>query len=141
MKVLLDTSYLYDLMAAPAKLLDTERRFLRGRAVRLHVSAVSIWEMRLKHGARYQSGARKSPFDPNAVLTVLEGQEVVFVPMTMRHAARALDVPLGHRDPFDELLLVQAQEEGLRLLTADRQLTGHPLAITIRGRVQEFPKS
>ena len=74
-------------------------------------------------------------FDPNAVLTVLEDQEVVFVPMTKRHAARALDVPLGHRDPFDELLLVQAQEEGLQLLTADRQLAGHPLAITVKGRL------
>ena len=135
MKVLLDTSYLYDLMMAPGKLLDAERRFLGGTATRLHVSAVSIWEMRLKHDARYRSGARKSPFDPNAVLEVLEGQEVVFVPMTMRHAARALDAPLSHRDPFDELLLVQAQEEGLQLLTADRLLAGHPLAITIKGRV------
>ncbi len=135
MKVLLDTSYLYDLMMAPGKLLEPERRFLGGPAVRLHVSAVSIWEMRLKHDARYRSGAHKSPFDTNAVLTVLEDQEVVFVPMTMRHAARALDVPLGHRDPFDELLLVQAQEEGLQLLTADRQFAGHPLAITIKGRV------
>ena len=135
MKVLLDTSYLYDLMMAPGKFLDVERRFLGGPAVRLHVSAVSIWEMRLKHDARYRSGARKSPFDPNAVLTVLEDQEVVFVPMTIRHAARALDVPLSHRDPFDELLLVQAQEEGLQLLTADRLLADHPLTISVRGRV------
>ena len=42
--------------------------------------------------------------------------------MTMQHAARELEVPIPHKDPFDELLLVQAQEEGLRFLTADRQL-------------------
>ena len=135
MKVLLDTSYLYELMMAPGGLLEAERRFLRGPAIRLHVSAVSIWEMRLKHNARYRSGARKSPFDPNAVLEILEDQELVYVPMTAQHAARALEVPIGHRDPFDELLLVQAQEEDLQLLTADRQLAGHPLAITIKGRV------
>ena len=135
MRILLDTSYLYDLMMAPGKLLATERRFLGGRMIRLHVSAVSIWEMRLKYDARYRSGARKSPFDPNAVLAVLEDQEVVFVPMTMRHAARPLNVPLGHRDPFDELLLVQAQEEGLHLLTADRLLASHPLTVTVEGRV------
>lgn len=131
LKILLDTSYLYDLMMAPGKFLDAERRFLGGLAAPLHVSAVSVWEMRLKHNARYRSGARKNPFDPNAVLEVLEGQDVVFLPMTMRHAARALDVPLSNRDPFDELLLVQAQEEGLRLLTTDRQLAGHPFSITI----------
>ena len=45
------------------------------------------------------------------------------------------DATLGDRDPFDELPLVQAQEEGLRLLTADRQLADHPLSITIKGRV------
>ncbi|MYJ73028.1 MAG: type II toxin-antitoxin system VapC family toxin, partial [Rhodospirillaceae bacterium] len=44
-----------------------------------------------------------------------------------------LETPLGHRDPFDELLLVTAQEEGLRLLTIDRQLVGHPLALTLEG--------
>ena len=34
------------------------------------------------------------------------------LPMTMLRAARALEKPLDHKDPFDELLLVQAQEEG-----------------------------
>ena len=135
LKVLLDTSYLYDLMLAPGQLLDVERRFLGGPAVRLYASAVSIWEVRLKYAARYRSGGRKSPFDPNAALTVLEDQEVAFVPMTMRHAVQVLEVPLAHRDPFDELLLVQAQEEGLQLLTADRLLADHPLTISVRGRV------
>jgi len=67
---------------------------------------------------------------------MLKDQEVVFVPMTMCHAARALDVPLTHRDPFDELLLVQAQEEVLRLLTPDRLLADHPPVITVVRRVQ-----
>ena len=44
--------------------------------------------------------------------------------------ARPLETPLPHRDPFDELLLVQAQEEGLRLLTHDRLLLGHPLVVS-----------
>ncbi len=52
------------------------------------------------------------------------------------HAARTLETPLDHKDPFDELLLVQAQEENLKLLTADRQLLDHPLAITVRGDAQ-----
>ena len=71
----------------------------------------------------------------NQAINVLEDQEAMFVPMTMRHAARVLDVPLTHRDPFDEVLLVQAQEEGLQLLTADRLLADHPLTITVGGPV------
>ena len=85
--------------------------------------AVSIWEMRLKHNAPHASGARKNRFDPKDAVAVLEGQDVTFLPMTPNHAARALDAPL----------LVQAQEEGLKLLTADRRLAGHPLAVTLHG--------
>ena len=129
MRVLLDTSYLFDFMDRPGKLLDSERRVLSARGMELHVSAVSIWEMRLKHNARHPSGERKSRFSPDDVLTALEDQDVTFLPITVRHAARGLDVRLDHKDPFDELLLVQAQEEGLRLLTVDRRLAGHPLAV------------
>ena len=129
MRVLLDTSYLFDFMDRPGKLLDSERRVLSARGTELYVSAVSIWEMRLKHNARYPSGARKSRFSPDDVVTALEDQDVTFLPMTMRHAACELETPLEHKDPFDELLLVQAQDEGLRLPTVDRRLVGHPLAV------------
>ncbi len=131
MRVLLDTSYLYDLMVAPGKLTEVERQFLAQRDVRFHVSAVSIWEMRLKYHARRPTGERKSLFEPNEVVAVLSGLGVTFLPMTIRHAARELKAPIEHKDPFDELLLVQAQEEGLKLLTADRQLARHPVAITL----------
>ena len=130
MRVLLDTSYLFDFMDRPGKLLDSERRFLSARGTELYVSAVSIWEMRLKHNARHPSGERKSRFSPDDVVSALEEQDVTFLPMTIRHAASELGTPLDHKDPFDELLLVQAQEEGLRLLTVDRRLSGHPLTVT-----------
>ncbi len=129
MRILLDTSYLYDFMDRPGKLLESERRMLGARETQLYVSAVSIWEMRLKYSARHPSGRRKSRYLPEHVIVALEDQEVTFLPMTTLHAARVLEMPLDHRDPFDELLLVQAQEEGLKLLTADKQLVGHPLAV------------
>ena len=129
-RVLLDTTYLYRFMEATAALTEQDRRFFAARGLQLNASAVSIWEMRLKYNARHASGERKSRFDPNDVIPVLENQGVTFLPMTIRHAARALETPLAHRDPFDELLLVQAQEEGLKLLTVDRLLAGHPLAVT-----------
>ena len=131
-RILLDTSYLYGLMEAPGRLSSAEREFLSDQSVRLYVSAVSIWEMRLKYHARTLSGKRKSPFDPHNVVAMLEEQGVIFLPMTGTHAARELETPISHRDPFDELLLVQAQEEGLRLLTADRELSNHPLAVTVQ---------
>ena len=128
--LLLDTSYLYKLMKARGTMSERERRWFAEREGPLCVSAVSIWEMRLKYGARNVTGERKSPFDPRSVLAALVDLEVVLLPMTPRHAAEQLETPIPHRHPFDELLLVQAQEEGLHLLTVDQRLAGHPLTIT-----------
>mgnify|MGYP000058816115 CR=1 FL=1 len=128
MRILLDTSYLYNLIDAPGSLRAAERLILSSPDVTLFVSAVSIWEMRLKYGARHRSGARKSWLDPTAVVGLLEEQDVTFLPMTVAHAAARLETPLKHKDPFDELLLLQAQAEGLRMMTVDRRLAKHPLA-------------
>lgn len=130
MRILLDTSYVYHLMARPSGLSDAERLILSNQTIQLYVSAVSIWEMRLKFHSRYSSGRQKSLFDPNVVLKVLENQDIIFLPMTASHAARSLETPITHKDPFDEILLVQAQEEGLKLLTVDRLIIGHPLAVS-----------
>ena len=129
MRILLDTLSIYRLMMQPARLSDAERLILTNQAIQLYVSAVSIWEMRLKFQSRDSSGTRKSFFDPNVVIKMLEDQDVIFLPMTPSHAARSLETPIAHKDPFDEILLVQAQEEGLKLLTIDRHLIGHPLAV------------
>lgn len=131
MRVLLDTSFLYDLMEAYGEFPDSVRRLLAEQDAALYVSAVPLWEMRLKHRAFHRSGDRKSPHNPNEVLAILQEHNVTFLALEPRHATRELDTPIPTRDPFDELLLVQAQEEGLRLLTADRQLAEHPLGITV----------
>lgn len=125
--------YLYRLMENHPQFSDTERLILTNQATQNHVSVVSVWEMRLKFQARHRSGEPKSPFDPNDVITMIEEQDMIFLPMTMSHAASPLAVPLDHKDPFDELLLVQAQEEGLKLLTTDRRLSKHPLALVPTG--------
>lgn len=129
MRILLDTSYLYRLMELYGRFPEDARALMEETDAELYVSAASIWEMRLKHRALHPSGDRKSPHSPNDVLKMLEGHDVTFLPVEAHHAARDLNVPLGHKDPYDELLLVQAQEEGLRLLTKDQKLAGHPLAI------------
>ncbi len=132
MRLLLDTSYLYDIMDKPGAFLEQERRILAARDAEFHVSSVSLWELRLKYSARHTSGDRKSRFSPEDVITALADQELKFLPMTIAHAVRELDTPIRHKDPFDELLLVQAQEEGLKLLTADKLLVGHPHAVSAR---------
>ena len=131
MGVLVDTTYLYALMTSKQLFTASEHEYVKRHNAQVFVSAASIWEMRLKYGSRYRSGARKSTFDPQRVLETLMDVDATFLPLTEVHAAQALEVPLPHKDPFDEILLAQAQAEGLRFLTIDRLLVDHPLAITI----------
>jgi len=49
------------------------------------------------------------------------------LPLWARHASTELREPIGYKNPFDELLLVQAQVEGLRLFTRYTKLIGHSL--------------
>ena len=53
----------------------------------------------------------------------------LFLPLTAQHAVAVLRQILGYTDPFDEVLLAQAQGEGMRLLTRDAKLAGHPSAL------------
>ncbi len=102
---------------------------MAGANIRIILSAVAVWELRLKWHSFHISGARKGPLDPGDVVAFAKAIDWELLPLTAGHAAARLTQPLGHKDPFDELLLVQAQEEKMRLLTRDAKLIDHPLAI------------
>lgn len=128
MNLLLDTHYVFAIAGSPGRLTGTEINFLAAYPDRFVVSAVSIWEMRLKWRVLHASGDRKGPLDPAQAMRILAGQSIDFLPLSAAHAATPLREPLAHGDPFDEILLVQAQVEGLKLLTRDARLLGHSLA-------------
>lgn len=129
MRFLLDTHYAVELIAEASNISMEERRGLGRMAGRAAVSAVSIWELRIKWRTFHRSGDRKGPFAPNVALAALRAMGLAALPLTPDHAAHTLSPPLLHKDPFDDLLLAQAQVEGMRLLTRDRALLAHPQAM------------
>lgn len=131
MSVLLDTHYVYALAGAPGRLSKSEERFLDRNRERFSVSAVSIWEMRLKWSTLTRSGKRKGPMSAAHAMQALDTQRINWLALTPVHAAASLIAPIEHKDPFDELLLTQAQVEGLKLLSRDSALSEHPLVISV----------
>ena len=111
-------------------LTEAERTLMADAEGPLILSSVAVWELRLKWNSLFVSGQRKGPVHPSAIVAFAAAIDWELLPLTARHAAAELAQPLGHKDPFDELLLVQAQEEGMRLLTRDTKLIGHPFAIS-----------
>lgn len=128
MRLLLDTHIAYWLAVERPALSDHELATLTEADNEILVSAVAIWELRLKWNSFHVSGTRKGPGNPTPVLGALKRMGLDILPLDAETAATPLIVPLAHKDPFDELLLVQAQQAGARLLTRDRALLEHPLA-------------
>jgi PIN domain nuclease of toxin-antitoxin system len=126
-RLLLDTHIAVWAALDPDALTGLERKLMAWTNATLVLSAVSVWELRLKWHSFHISGARKGPLNPSAVLAFASGMDWELLALTARHAAATLAPTIEHKDPFDELLLVQAQEEGMRLLTRDTKLAGHPL--------------
>lgn len=86
------------------------------------VSAVSVWEVAIKTSI----GKLRSPDDLPAVI-VEEGFRPLEI--THLHAQRVRDLPFHHRDPFDRLLVAQAQAEDLTLVTGDRTLAAYDVRL------------
>jgi PIN domain nuclease of toxin-antitoxin system len=76
----------------------------------------------------HRSGQPKLAIDPDPSLAQANRYGWSIVLLDPRHAVKRLSPPLSHRDPFDEILFVQAQEEEMRLLTRDDKLRSHPHA-------------
>ncbi|MEQ8403699.1 MAG: hypothetical protein RKE49_01285 [Oceanicaulis sp.] len=131
MRLLLDTHYVYAVAGAPIRTSAKERAFLNWRRADLSASVLSLWEIRLKWNARHRSGARKGPAEPDAVRAVLESLGVPILALRPEPICAPLDPPLPHGDPFDEMLLLQAEAEGARLLTRDKTLADHRLVLTV----------
>lgn len=110
MKLLLDTNALVRWHLS--KLRPAAARTVQ-RAEVVVVSAVSAWEIAIKRAM-----GKLELKDP--VEDILARNGFVPLPVTVRHGDLLRDLPLHHGDPFDRLLIVQALEEGLTILTSDR---------------------
>lgn len=130
MRVLLDTHILLWMARSPHKLNRFERGILVSEDATLLVSAISIWEVRIKWQKFDRHGVRKGEVSPEDALTYLALNDLELVPLSGADLTATLDPPLVHNDPFDEMLLVHAARHNAKLLTRDQQLIGHPLAIT-----------
>jgi PIN domain nuclease of toxin-antitoxin system len=128
MALLLDTHFTYWLTMQPDQLTHVEQVVIERHSKELCASAASLWELKLKWLSRYASGDRKFAIDPAEILGILQDVKIPVLPITADHAVAMLKMPTHHKDPFDMLLLLQAQEEGMQLLTRDIELLKHPLA-------------
>ena len=88
----------------------------------VYVSAATIWEVAIKQAIG------KLP-EPTALPERIRDSGFAELPISSKHAMTAGRLPLIHRDPFDRMLVAQAQHENLTLVTRDPRLQKYEVAI------------
>jgi PIN domain nuclease of toxin-antitoxin system len=106
----------------PDRIGKRARTAIEGGKDRPVISAVVIWEVAIKR----RLGKLDAPDD---LLPRLEGAGIELLPITARHADRVGTLPLHHQDPFDRLLVAQAQTDGLTLVSGDAALRRYDVEV------------
>lgn len=121
MRLLLDTHAVL-WWALDDRRLGADARRSIADAAEVYVSAASIWEMAIKIGLGKLELVR---FEMAELPELAERLGFLDLSITAEHAASVAALPGHHSDPFDRLLVAQAKQEGLVLVTADRQFSAY----------------
>ncbi|MFZ4120382.1 MAG: type II toxin-antitoxin system VapC family toxin [Caulobacterales bacterium] len=124
MKLLLNTHIFLWLSQQPERIPAPLAIALQANFLELHLSVVSIWEIRTK--MRKGKLALADPLE--ALVRLVVEPDARMLPLTYSHVLHELPDPPVTIDPYDRLLLGQCDVEGLALITVDSELMDHRLA-------------
>lgn len=116
MNILLDTHAFLWFIAGSDELSDKAREHIEDENNRVFLSAASLWEMAIK--VSLGKLTLSEPFEtliPEQL--ALNGVEILGI--TVAHTTQVANLPFHHRDPFDRLIIAQALEEQLPVISVD----------------------
>ena len=126
MKILLDTHVFLWWIMDDESLSPVARRTISNAENELYFSAASAWEIAIKAGL----GRIKLPSE---IGTFIPGQlaenSIIGLPVQIGHALRVSKLPQHHRDPFDRVLVAQAQVEKMPILTSDAEISKYDVEV------------
>lgn len=122
MNLLLDTHLLLWAAAEPEKLSPQATNLIDDTKNRLYFSAASLWEVVIKNGL----GRADFHVDPHLLRRGLTDNGYLELPISSLHTIAISHLPDIHKDPFDRILVAQAESEGFLLLTSDELVAQYP---------------
>lgn len=124
--VLLDTNALLWSLLEPHKLSKAALETIKNPETVLLVSSASAWELSIKHKLGKLTSASGVLSDFPGHLKRLQANALTITP---EHALGAGALPLHHRDPFDRMLIAQAQSESVAVVTSDEMFSHYEVDI------------
>ena len=122
MRLLLDTHVLIWFTEGASEISHPARRALEAAGNTVYYSCVNIWEIAIKLSLQKVTMSLNLEHEfPDFLST----NDVLELPIQYAHVARVAYLPLHHRDPFDRLLIAQAEIEGMTLVSKDAELDAY----------------
>jgi len=118
MRALLDTQVILWALTDSPRLSQTARDLLLESSNDIYFSAASIWEIAIKH----RLARHDMPISGDEAAKLCRSAGYIELPIASIHAAATEALPLHHADPFDRILVAQAESEPMCLVTHDRML-------------------
>ena len=87
------------------------------------VSIVSFWEISIKIAL----GKLALEKDVDQIFSIVNHYEFTVLPLAQAHIVFHTNLPLYHRDPFDRMLIAQAMQENLTIITKDKEFSSYPI--------------
>lgn len=120
--MLLDTQVLLWALMKPGRLSVAAADAIEAGENRVFVSMASPWEISIK-------AALDNLTPPDDLERQLNEKRFELLPIALRHTEAVAFLPHHHRDPFDRMLVAQAQVDGLTLVSSDREIRRYPVAL------------
>lgn len=121
---LLDTCIFLWLTLDPSKLSPQVRDICSDGNNELYLSAVSVWEITLK----YRIGKLNLNISPDRFVTQQRAaHDIEELPFRENEALQQLNLPFHHKDPFDRMLVAQAVEHDVPILTPDSYIAQYAI--------------
>jgi PIN domain nuclease of toxin-antitoxin system len=127
---LLDTHIALWSLTDDTRLSDKARALILDPANQVCVSAVTLWEIAIKHGLD-RTGPNAMPVSAQEAQTLFTASGYALIPITPEETVLVGALPKIHADPFDRLLAAQAMAGGLQLLTHDATLAQYHAGIVL----------
>ena len=124
MKLLLDTHTFIWWDSEPAKLSAPALSACQDQANTLILSVVSVWEIQIKS----QLGKLKLNLPLSEIVqSQRQTNNVQILTVELEHVLELQNLPYHHKDPFDRLLIAQANVEGAQLVSGDSAFSAYPI--------------
>lgn len=124
MKVLLDTCAFLWITTDDDELSETARQIFKNPQNEMFLSPVSVWEIIVKNGIGKLP--LPSPAEEFIALQRIK-HEIETLPLTEKAVFHLGALPKHHKDPFDRMLICQAMEQDLTILTSDGLIVQYPV--------------